>query len=563
MDKIQLEYRLKQAVSECKKASKERSEAVMEKESLEQKLSAALEKYYIVKAERDVALAEQRKLLCERDLVFNAHAETKKLYDDSLCHIEELVKQLSMEEKTRQSAEREVNDLTGTKNKLQSLFANMSEQVASLRSRVKTLESASEKKSVTDDGVATRPPLTSVKLFVSKLFLSVPPRERLNAMFDLVYENVLSFRNHVNSQVRESIMDSCRVVCHKEVKNLFSGWKFLKALDCSTQSLNQVSNTLHRNSFNYMIILIYLFVSPVFSYQECYKILYSVQRNFPSSAKVLPEIQHIQRAQYSLNRHLDDVIPISQEENWKTAKFDYRAFTDYILTKFGLMPIITNEETINPVIAVTFDGGTRSKFLSHVTGGFKLVDPCCINPLTGEPLFGENGCTKVQSLAHCFPIKIAIAKDSKQLYCTEFVDLFAFFKEYEREHGFRIKFVFPQDMSSIWKTTGRGGTAKVKTFPCYCCSITTATLVTPQPKNRCFWGEWCQQPKCFHHDMLTEATFEAWEEQRAVLLMQYPYLLHPSPELTKSRVILSTIDELRDDTNPFDIAFRPRTIEQG
>jgi hypothetical protein len=83
-------------------------------------------------------------------------------------------------------------------------------------------------------------------------------------------------------------------------------------------------------------------------------------------------------------------------------------------------------------------------------------------------------------------------------------------KEYVREHGFRIKFLFPQDMSSIWKTMG--GAAKVKTFPCYCCGITTATLVTPQPKSKCFWGE-----RCFHHNMLTQETFEAWDEQRAVL----------------------------------------------
>jgi hypothetical protein len=150
-----------------------------------------------------------------------------------------------------------------------------------------------------------------------------------------------------------------------------------------------------------------------------------VQKNFLKSAKVLPEIRHIQRAQYSLNRHLDNIIPIILEDNWETTRFDYRAFTDYILTKFSLMPIITNEDTTNPVIvAITFDGGSLSKFLTHVTGGFILADPCCNNPLTGELLFGENGCTKVQSHAHCFPIKIAIAKDSKQLYCTEFADLF-------------------------------------------------------------------------------------------------------------------------------------------
>jgi len=34
--------------------------------------------------------------------------------------------------------------------------------------------------------------------------------------------------------------------------------------------------------------------------------------------------------------------------------------------------------------------------------------------------------------------------------------------------------------------TGRGGTAKVKTFSCYCCTVTTATRVAAQPKEKCF-----------------------------------------------------------------------------
>jgi len=117
-------------------------------------------------------------------------------------------------------------------------------------------------------------------------------------------------------------------------------------------------------------------------------------------------------------------------------------------------------------------------------------------------------------------------------------------------------------MSSIWKTTGRGGTARVKTFPCYCCSVTSATLIAPQPKSKCFRGDRCKQPKCYHHDMLTQETFDAWAEQKTELENQYPYLLRPA-EVRSSQVILSSVDELRDENNPFDIDFRPRTIEQG
>jgi hypothetical protein len=57
-----------------------------------------------------------------------------------------------------------------------------------------------------------------------------------------------------------------------------------------------------------------------------------------------------------------------------------------------------------------------------------LVDRQCINPMTKLPLFGDTGIEKVQSRLHCFPIKIAFAKDTKSLYRFEYGDFFAFFK---------------------------------------------------------------------------------------------------------------------------------------
>jgi hypothetical protein len=191
---------------------------------------------------------------------------------------------------------------------------------------------------------------------------------------------------------------------------------------------------------------------------------------------------------------------------------------EYLLDKYGLLDIINDPNTSEPIqLAVTFDGGKVSRFLGHVTGGCKLVDKCCIDPKSGDLLFGENGVEKVQSHVHCFPIKVAFAKDMKELYRVEHSDFFAFLKDYERENGFCVKFNFPQDMSSIWRTTGRGETAKVKTFPCYCCAVTTATLVTPQPKEKCFRGERCRQPKCYRHPMVTAETFEAWAAQKVEL----------------------------------------------
>ncbi len=103
---------------------------------------------------------------------------------------------------------------------------------------------------------------------------------------------------------------------------------------------------------------------------------------------------------------------------------------------------------------------------------------------------------------------------------------------------------------------------KIKTFPCYCCTVTTATLVTPQLKEKCFRGEQCKQPKCYHHAMVTEDTLQAWAEHKVDLETEYPYLLNPPPGLRRSQVFLSSIDELTDKCYPYEIAFWPSTLEE-
>ncbi len=245
-----------------------------------------------------------------------------------------------------------------------------------------------------------------------------------------------------------------------------------------------------------------------------------MQKSFPKWAKVLPEIKSIQKAQYRLDVHLQGALPLHLEAGKETGYFQYRPYIEYLLHKFSLLKISNNITTTEPVrVAVTFDGGSVSHFLGHVTGGLKLVDSRSTNPRTKDPLFRDSGYDKLQSHIHCFPIKMALAKDSKALYCTEFADFFQFLRDYEREKGFRIKFVFPQDMSSIWKTTGCGGTAKVKSFPCYCCAVTTSSLVAAQPKEKCFRGQRCRQPLCFHHPMICEETLRNWEVRTSVWIL--------------------------------------------
>jgi hypothetical protein len=104
-------------------------------------------------------------------------------------------------------------------------------------------------------------------------------------------------------------------------------------------------------------------------------VIYSVQKTFPKWAKVLPEIKQLQRAQKSLNAHLQDVIPIIIDNVKESAGFEFKLYLEHILSKFGLLDFVNDPSTVEPVkLAVTFDGGSISRFLGHVTGGFKLVD---------------------------------------------------------------------------------------------------------------------------------------------------------------------------------------------
>jgi hypothetical protein len=96
---------------------------------------------------------------------------------------------------------------------------------------------------------------------------------------------------------------------------------------------------------------------------------------------VLPEIKSIQKAQYRLDSHLEDSLPIKLEAGRETGYFEYCQYTELILEKYGLLEIVNNPNTTDPVkVAGTFDGGSISRFLGHITGGYKLVDKRAKHP---------------------------------------------------------------------------------------------------------------------------------------------------------------------------------------
>jgi hypothetical protein len=57
-------------------------------------------------------------------------------------------------------------------------------------------------------------------------------------------------------------------------------------------------------------------------------------------------------------------------------------------------------------LACTLDGADISKFVSHVTAGIKILDPCAIDPISHLPI-GLEGSKKVQSEDLCVSLQNA------------------------------------------------------------------------------------------------------------------------------------------------------------
>ncbi len=132
----------------------------------------------------------------------------------------------------------------------------------SLSSRVAFLEAKSRNKSNLLVPTSETNKLQSIKLFTKKLSPSLSNTQQLSCIFDELYSKLKSFRKHVTSQLKEAFRDDlCREVV-KEIKKYFSPWRFLEIMDCSQQSLNQVSY----RSYNFVVCMKRFTYTFIFSY---------------------------------------------------------------------------------------------------------------------------------------------------------------------------------------------------------------------------------------------------------------------------------------------------------
>ena len=180
----------------------------------------------------------------------------------------------------------------------------------------------------------------------------------------------------------------------------------------------------------------------------------------------------------------DEVLRVEDDTFAKGFEFDVAKVTRTLFEAFGLMDIAKQR----PVeLVLTSDGAQLTNTISHVAAGLKFNDMALCHPITKCPLLLHEPGSLVQSRNLCFPLRIAIAKDSKKTL-DGFRPLYLKFSsgEIARElQCLAFKLSFSGDMKLQWTALDAGGAAKVKEIFCFACSCRSSTLHVPRDKTVC------------------------------------------------------------------------------
>jgi hypothetical protein len=216
-------------------------------------------------------------------------------------------------------------------------------------------------------------------------------------------------------------------------------------------------------------------------------------------------------------------------KNGEFVQFDVDQLLVLVIKAFGLTEVAkTRAVRIN----LSIDGAQLSKRMSHLTMGFTVSDPAAICPFTGRPLGMNNDTKLMQTRNVCFPVKILMHKETKQIY-DEFQDVFnrvhSLSDKFEGEtrptsplwdEGFKpLSVGLNMDLSAVWKMFKVGGAAKVQTLFCHCCSVNSNVIHVPnvdpctkycQSLHDCSDGStW----RCYHKEFLSKETVDEFSEQ--------------------------------------------------
>ncbi|CAB9505987.1 hypothetical protein SEMRO_250_G098940.1 [Seminavis robusta] len=253
-----------------------------------------------------------------------------------------------------------------------------------------------------------------------------------------------------------------------------------------------------------------LFATGGLNYEACNSLRSGVEE-LPKSSQdgVIPHGTTIARTAKQLEQHAEEDFGLSIVEtindHGPTLRFDFEIYLRMILAGFGLDHHAETGSLSEPVLlAHTLDGAQLTAHLGHVTAGVKIIDPRAVDPITGRNLFLDH---LYQSRDLCFPCQITFGRDCKDLYTDCFHQFHSLFNgglvipslgDLPELSNFNI--VSPQDMSSIWKTTGLGGGSHQTLLFCYACMCHNHQKHLFQTgSNRCPTCQRLKVGKCFCH----------------------------------------------------------------
>jgi hypothetical protein len=235
------------AHAEKDKACAERDEARAERDISLREREIALRERDIARSERDIARSERDSACHERDLACAERLYQLDVAANKKTEYMETIKQLKCAlqslECSRDSLLSENRKLVEEIRRKGEMFSSFTKHQAHLHERVCNLEAMqSLRQSRTYVFVGSKgPPLKYIRNFANALFPEKPPKEKILALFDILYDQLKSFRNYVKKRMKPVIIPLVRMDTCREIRKHFSPWKILEVLDSSKQSLNQVS----------------------------------------------------------------------------------------------------------------------------------------------------------------------------------------------------------------------------------------------------------------------------------------------------------------------------------
>lgn len=249
---------------------------------------------------------------------------------------------------------------------------------------------------------------------------------------------------------------------------------------------------------------------------------YSVVNHFrdlespsPYERCAMPEKSQIQHEARALEEHAEKFFPLEfrDTEHGPLYYFGHEELLRVLLDRYNVEKfVIVGGEGGRPLqLCYTLDALQLTPHLTVLIAGLKWVDGRATNPLTGLPLFLDS---KRQSRDHCIPFAIFFGKDNKDVYDQVMRDPFFDFFNKIRTEGLpanpdknwpaidpaRIQLLSPQDLSSIWKSTGKGGGSYQTILFCYLCMCHRDERANcKRGDDRCDLCKTRERERCFCH----------------------------------------------------------------